>query len=166
MKENLEIISKKILKITAWTVSAMAIIQLGLSQFTIRMSRLSIEEKTGIALFAFIIFGMITVFAVSRMKEGHLAKLFAVAMNFATSALAVWYLGMLLSDQIFLQGLLYTLDRQTQIYDPLSTGQRILASLPLVVVALGALINCIAGLAILVAGLMSIRENVGEKQGE
>ena len=163
MIESRETSSQKILKITAWVVSGAAVIQLALSQFTIRISRLSIEERTGIALFAFIIFGMITVFAVSRMKDGFFAKLFAVAMNFVTAALAAWYLRMLLADEIFLQGLLYTLDRQTQIYHPLTTGQRIVASLPLVAVGLGAIVNGIAGFAIFGAGLASMKKSEREK---
>jgi len=159
MKNSEVCLAERVLKITAWTVSVTAVVQLALSQFTIRISRLSTAEQTGIALFAFMILGLIAIFAVSRMKDGFGAKLFAVLVNFLTATAAVWYLSMLFTDDIFLRGLYYTMDHRTQALVPMSPGERIAASLPIVTVILGAAVYCLASIAIIGAGLARSLKN-------
>jgi len=163
MKKNINYITEKILKITAWTVSITAITQLALSQFTIRISRLSASDHTGISLFAFILLGLVTVFAVSRMKEGFASRLFAVIVNFTTALAAAWYLSILLTDEVFLRSIfsatntrIYNEISGAQITEPLSAGGKIAASLPVAAVITGAAIHCLAGLTILTVSIMSI----------
>ena len=166
MKANENILAGKILQVTAWIVSIAAIAQLALSQFTIRMSRLSTAEQTGIALFAFMLLGLLAVFAVSRMKDGFLAKLFAVAVNFITVLAAAWFLGMLFADEIFMRGILYATDPVTQLAEPLSTSGRVVAFLPIGVVILGAAVHSLAGLTIMVAGFAMLFKGDWKKAGE
>jgi len=166
MKKNMDYIAERVLRIAALTVSITAIVQLALSQFTIRISRLSTAEQTGISLFAFIIFGLITVFAVSRMKDGTGAKLFAVLMNAITALAATWYLSMLFADEIFLRSTFYAMDPRTHIMEPLSTGGRIVASLPIVLIVTGTAIYYLAGLTILVTSLTMALKNGRKKPSE
>jgi hypothetical protein len=144
---------EKLLRFTVIAVSVMAVIQLALSQLTIKMTRLSSAELTGISLFAFVIFSLITVFAVTRMKNSVGERLFAIVMNFITAFAAVWYLRLLFSDEIFFRNLYYT-NRQTQVYEMLSLSGRIIASIPLAITILGAVVYCVCGFIILTAGFM------------
>jgi uncharacterized integral membrane protein len=166
MIKKRELSAERILRIAAWTVSIAAIIQLALSQFTIRISRLSSAEQTGISLFAFIIFGLIAVFAVSRMKDSSSARFFSALVNFIAAFSAVWYLRMLFADEIFLRSISYTLDRHTQLLVPMTASQRINASFPLAVVILGAVVHGLAGLTILTTGLVLALKNKTEKKPE
>ena len=154
MKERLT--PEKILKITVWVVAITAITMLGTSQFTIRISRLSTAEQTGISLFAFMIFGLVTVFAVSRIN-GLFSRVFAVIMNGASAFCAVWYLRMLFTDPVFLQGLYFVMDPRTRILQPLSTSARIIATLPLVAIAVGALVYLLAALTIAAVSFAALR---------
>ncbi|MCL2804627.1 MAG: hypothetical protein FWD26_01640 [Treponema sp.] len=140
-------------------VFAAAITQLALSQFAIRMTRLSAEELTGISYFAFIIFGLVTVFSVSGIKESFGSKIFAVIMNFVTSFSAVLYLIMLFGDEIFFRNIYYTLNRQTQVYELLPLSARIITSIPLALVILGAAVYCFCAFAVLVFGFRKKNEN-------
>ncbi|MCL2231542.1 MAG: hypothetical protein FWB99_00520 [Treponema sp.] len=160
MKEKLT--TEGIFKIIIWAVSITAITELGLSQFTIRLSRLSTAEQTGISLFAFLIFGLVTVFAVLRMKDGVFSKLFAVLMNFASALTAVWYIHLLLTDQIFLQGLFYVMDPRTRLMEPLTSLGRFIATLPIIAVALGALVYVASGLTILALTFATLGRNNGK----
>jgi len=139
----------KILRAVSIIVPAVALIELALAQFVIRMTRLSAAETTGISLFAFIISGMVTLFAVSRMKDSLGGKVFAIAMNFVTGTAAVWYLRLLFADEIFFRNLYYVMNRRTQAYEMLTLGGRIAASVPLAIVMLGAAVYFLSGLAIL-----------------
>jgi hypothetical protein len=153
----------KALQFTAWAASITAITELALSQFTIRMTRLSAVETTGIFFFAFIISGLVTLFAVARMKDSPLALVFAVLMNLITALAAAWYLRLLFSDEIFFRNLYYILNRQTQQYELLSLGPRVSASVPLALVTLGAAVYFICGLVILTAGVRAVRKSQIEK---
>jgi len=143
-------IKDKIFTCIRITVFVTAITQLALSQFVIRLTRLSAAELTGISYFAFIIFGLVTLFAVSRMKESFGAKIFAFFMNVITSLSAVWYINLLFSDEIFFRNLYYSLNRQTQLYELLPLSTRISSSIPLVLIVLGAFIYCLSALVILI----------------
>jgi hypothetical protein len=150
----------KILRFTATTVSVLAIVELALSQLVIKITRLSAVETTGIAFFAFIIASLVTIFAVSRMKDSPPAKIFAILMNFVTALAASWYLRLLFSDDIFFRNLYYVLDRQTQTYELLPLNKIITASIPLALVILGAAIYFLSGVVILVVSIaMAGREN-------
>ena len=146
----------KILRFTALTASVIAIVELALSQLSIKITRLSTVETTGISFFAFIIFGLVTLFAVSRMKDSPWARIFAIMMNFITASAAVWYLRLLFSDEIFFRNLYYTLNRQTQTYDPLSLGGRISASIPLALIVAGAAVYVLCGLTILAVSMAAL----------
>jgi hypothetical protein len=153
----------KALRFIAWTVSLTAIVELALSQLTIRMTRLSAVETTGIFFFAFIISGLVTLFAVTRMKDSPMAMIFAIFMNLITAFAAAWYLRLLFSDEIFFRNLYYILNRQTQRYELLSPGGRISASVPLALVILGSAVYFICGLVILIAGVSAIRKSKIER---
>ncbi|MDR2542571.1 MAG: hypothetical protein LBC80_03875 [Treponema sp.] len=142
-------------------VSATAIINLALSQFLIQISRLSAVEKTGISLFAFIILSLVTLFAVSRMRESVSGRIFAVLMNFITASAAAWYLHQLYNDEIFFRNLFYTLNRHTLLHEQLPLNSRILASLPLALVVLSAAVYLFCGAAIMVVSFLNAknREN-------
>jgi len=149
----------KILAVVRITVFVTAITELALSQLSIRISRLSAAELTGISYFAFIIFGLVTLFSVSRIKDSFGARLFAVIMNFVTSLSGVWYLGLLFSDEMFFRNLYYSMNRQTQALELLPLGARITASVPLGLVILGAAVYCLCALVILTASFASLRKN-------
>jgi len=148
-----------ILRSISIIVSVTALVELVFSQLSIKMTRLSAVETTGIALFAFVIFGLVTLFAVSRMKDGLWRKVFAVLMNFVTGAAALWYLRLLLADKMFFQNLYYVLDRRTGIYELLPLGGRIAASFPLAIVVLGAAVFFLSGLGILLLSPAARHEN-------
>jgi hypothetical protein len=148
----------KALQFIAWLASLTAIVELALSQLTIRMTRLSAIETTGIFFFAFIISGLVTLFAVTRMKDNTPALIFAILMNLITALAATWYLRLLFSDEIFFRNLYYVLNRQTQKYELLSMSGRISASVPLALVMLGAAVYYICGLVILTAGITAGRK--------
>jgi hypothetical protein len=156
MKTNSEFIMNRILGVIAVIASIMAVVELALAHFSIRMTRLSAEEITGIFLFAFIISGLVTVFAVTRMKDSIGGKLFAVVMNFITSAAAAKYLSLLFSDEIFFKNLYYSLNRQTQMYELLSLKGRIVASIPLAAVIAGAAVFLLCGFAVLIITFAAI----------
>ena len=149
----------RILHLTVLMASIMAIVQLALSQFAIRLTRLSAVETTGISLFAFIIFSLITLFAVTRMKESTWGKIFAIIMNFVTAFAATWYLRLLLGDKIFFRNLYYVMDRGTQTYELASLKTRIFASIPLALIFLGTAVYYFCGLAILIASIAAGRKN-------
>jgi hypothetical protein len=149
---------EKFLNFTIIAVSIMAVIELVLSQFAIKMTRLSAEELTGISLFAFVISSLVTVFAVTRMKNSVPERIFAIIMNFITSLSALWYLRLLFSDKIFLRNLYYTLNRQTEAYEILPLGGRITASIPLAITILGIAVYSLCGLIILVVSLTERRK--------
>ena len=146
----------KLLRFTALLASITAITELVLSQLSIKITRLSAVETTGISLFAFIIFSLVTLFAVSRMKDSLPARLFAIVMNFITALAATWYLQLLFSDEIFFRNLYYVLNRQTQVYELLSVGARIYASIPLGLIIVGAAVYYLCGIAILIASIAMI----------
>jgi len=133
-----------------------AIAELALSQLSIRIIRLSAEELTGISYFAFIILGLITLFAVSRMKESLVSGFFAAFMCFASLFAAFMFFKLLFADDIFFRNLYYSLNRQTQNYELLPLGGRISSSIPMIVVALGALVYSVSGIVILIVSLTSI----------
>jgi len=166
MKVNMNNLSERIMRGTVWTVSIAAIVQLALSQFTIRISRLSTAEQTGILLFAFMLLGLIAIFAVSRMKDSIGAKLFAVLVNFIAAFTAVRFLGLLFADEIFMRGLLYSVDPVTQVAEPLSSGRKAVASLPIVWVALGAIVYGISGLTIMIVGICGALKSGRKTSGE
>ena len=141
---------QKILRGISIIVSVTALIELVLAQLSIRMTRLSAVETTGIALFTFVIFGLVTMFAVSRMKDGVWRKIFAILMNFATGTAALWYLRLLFTDEMFFRNLYFVLNRQTQVYELLPLGGRIAASVPLAAIVVGTAVFFLSGLAILI----------------
>jgi uncharacterized membrane protein YGL010W len=147
--------TEKILKIAVISVSVTAIVELALSQFSIKITRLSAVEITGISLFAFIILGLVTTFTVTRMKENAGGKIFAIIMNFITAAAAVWYLRLLLTDDVLIKNLYYVLDRRTQVYELLPLKERITVSIPLAVIILGAVVYFLGGLTILITSFIN-----------
>ena len=147
---------EKILRFIAALVSVMAITELALSQLSIKITRLSAMEATGISFFAFIIAGLITLFAVSRMTDSPWARIFAIIMNGITTIAALWYLQMLFSDEIFFRNLYYNLNRQTQVYEQLSLSGRIFATIPLALVVLGAALYLLSGLTILIVSVAAL----------
>jgi len=149
---------EKLLKLSAIAVPVTAITELALSQLSIKITRLSAAEHTGISFFAFIIFGLVTLFAVSRIKDSLRARFFAIIMNIVTSLSALWYLRLLFSDDIFFRNLYYSLNRQTQVYELLSPGARISASIPLALIILGTAVYLLCALAILTASLAAFRK--------
>ena len=163
--ENVNI-KDKIFAFIRLTVFITAITELALSQFAIRLTRLSAAELTGISYFAFIIFGLITLFAVSGIKESFGQRIFAIVINIITSLSAVWYMRLLFSDEIFFRNLYYNLNRQTQTFELLPLGQRIFSSIPLVLIILGALIYCLCALGILILTIVSIKRCEKERQSQ
>jgi hypothetical protein len=140
----------------------MAIAELALAQFSIRITRLSAVETTGLFLFAFIIFSLVTLFAVTRMKESAAGTIFAIVMNFVTAIAATKYLSLIFSDDIFIKNLFYTQDRRTQVYELLPITGRISASIPLAVIILGTAVFYLCGLVILIVNLAGTRKKYGE----
>jgi len=143
-------IKSKIFYVIRITVFITAISGLGISQFAIRLTRLSAAELTGISYFAFIIFGLVSLFAVSGIKESFGARIFAVIMNLVTSLCAVWYMRLLFSDEIFFRNLFYSLNTQTQTFELLPLGTRIFSSIPLVFIILAAVVYCLCALVIII----------------
>ena len=156
MKETQVSFPDRILKAVTICVIATAVLELTLSQFTIRITRLSAEETTGISVFAFIILSLITVFAVTRMKNSISGTIFAVIMSFITAIAATWYLRLLLSDEIFIKNLFYIQDRRTQTFELLPISQRITASIPLAVVIIGAAVFYLSGFTIAFINLTNL----------
>jgi hypothetical protein len=145
---------ERLLKIDARIISALAVAELALSQLHIRMTRLSTMEAGGISLFAFIIFGLISVFAVNRMEDSRGGKLFAALTNGIAALAATWYLRLLFQDEVFFRNLYYVLNRQTREYDMLPLSARIAATIPLVFVIAGTALYYLSGLVILLAVLV------------
>jgi hypothetical protein len=151
----------KIIRIITFVVSGTAIVELALSRFFIKMTRLSAVEMTGIALFAFIIFGLVTLFAVTRMGNTFRGKSFAVLMNIITALSATWYLNLLLGDGIFFRNIYYSMNRQTGIYELISLPDRISASVPLAGIIAAAAIYCLSGLVIFLTMVIPERNTRG-----
>ena len=135
----------KIQRIAVILIAVTAVTELALSQLSIGIMRLSAEELTGISYFAFIILGLVTLFAVSRMSNSFLGTVFAVLMNFITAFAGLWCLHLLFSDEIFFRNLYYNLDRQTQVLEMISLNERILASVPLGLIVIGISVYCLCG---------------------
>jgi len=148
-------IEDKIFNVIRITVFVTAITELALSQFTIRVTRLSAAELTGISFFAFIIFGLVTLFAVSGIKEKFGARLFAIIMNIVTSLCAVWYLRLLFSDEMFFRNLFYTMNNQSEVLELLPLGTRISSSIPLALTITGAAVYGLCALTIFIVTLIS-----------
>jgi len=140
----------RILDIIRVIIMITAIVELALSQFVIKITRLSSAELTGISYFAFIIFGLVTLFSVSKIKESYGARIFAFIMNIVTFVSALWYLFLMFSDDMFFRNLYYNLNRQTGDYELLSTGGLISASIPLAIVILGMAVYCLCAIAIVI----------------
>jgi hypothetical protein len=151
-----ETLRERLLRIDARVISGLAIVELAVSQFHIRMTRLSAEEMTGISLFAFIIFSMVSLFAVTRMGDSPGGKFFAAAVNGITAFAAIWYLRLLFHDEIFFKNLYFVLNRQTREYDPLPLAARISASVPLALIIAGTAIYCLSALLILLAAALPL----------
>ncbi|GHV36988.1 hypothetical protein AGMMS49546_03510 [Spirochaetia bacterium] len=150
MKTIHEAANDRILQAVTWISAGAAVLELGVSQVYIKMTRLSAIETTGISLFAFIIFGLVTLFAVTRMKDSAGGKVFAVLMNLVTALAATWYLRMILRDEIFFRNLYYVMNRQTRAYDLLPLAKRITASIPLAGIMLGTAVYYLSAAAILI----------------
>ncbi|GHV92646.1 hypothetical protein AGMMS50268_31490 [Spirochaetia bacterium] len=146
----------KALQTIAWITAGVSVFELAISQFFIKMTRLSAIETTGISLFAFIIFGLVTLFAVTRMKDSAGGKIFAVLMNLVTALAATWYLHLILRDEIFFRNLYYVMNRQTRTYDLLPLAKRITASIPLAGIMLGTAVYYLSAAAILI---LMLRKN-------
>jgi hypothetical protein len=158
--------NNKIIRITAFAVSGTAIIELALSRSYIKITRLSAVEITGIALFAFIISGLITLFAVTRMGDTLRGKFFAVIMNGITALSAAWYLSLLAGDEIFFRNIYYSMNRRTGIYELLPLPDRIGASVPLAGIIAGAVVYCLSGLVIFLTMIRPERKKPGGKSRE
>jgi hypothetical protein len=138
-------------------VAATAVGNLGLAQFHVRMARVSTVETTGISLFAFMIFGLVTLFAVTRMRESLQGKLFAALINIVTGICATWYLQLLFEDELFFRNLHYAMNRQTREWEALPASEMLFATMPLVCIIIGAVIYYAAATAIIFAALSSIK---------
>jgi hypothetical protein len=149
MRKGSKVTSDRILHVIVVIVSGTAVIELALSQFFIKMTRLSAVEITGMAIFVFIIFGLITLFAVTRIENTLQGKFFAAIMNIITAASAVWYLNLLLHDGIFFRNIYYLMNRQTGVYELLPLSKRITASMPLVCIIAGTAVYLFSGAVIL-----------------
>jgi hypothetical protein len=145
MRKGSKFASDRILHSIVFIVSGTAIIELALSQFYIRMTRLSAVEITGIGLFVFIIFGLIALFAVTRIGNTLPGKFFAAIMNIITAASASWYLNLLLHDKIFFRNIYYAMNRQTGAYELLPLPDRITASIPLACIIAGTAVYFFSG---------------------
>ncbi|MDR1788274.1 MAG: hypothetical protein LBR16_07485 [Treponema sp.] len=154
--------TKKLQKAVTILCAALAVLELLVSYKTIAMTLLSTVELTGIALFAFMITGLVTLFAVTRMGGVSFGRrLFACIAALLSAVSGLWYLLLLRSDAKFFQNIYFSLNRATGVYEPLALGQRAAASVPLAFVALGA---ALYGLSALVILGMAIADSVrGEK---
>jgi hypothetical protein len=166
MKELKPSFPTKIIKIITICVIVTSVLELALSQFIIKITRLSTEETTGISIFAFIILSLITVFAVTRMKKSIPGTLFAIIISFITAVTATWYLKLLLSDEIFFRNLYYIHDRRTQTYELLPLTERITASIPIAAVFLGAVVFYLSAFAIAITNFAGWIINPGKKTRE
>ncbi|MCL2175658.1 MAG: hypothetical protein FWB73_06410 [Treponema sp.] len=146
--------NEKIFTIIRITVFAAAITELALSQFSIRITRLSAEELTGISYFAFIIFGLVTLFSVSKIRESAGARFFAIIMNSVTAISGFWCLRLLFSDGIFIRNLFYYMNRLTESFELLPLGTRIASAVPLAVIILGTAAYLLCAIGILIAGIV------------
>jgi hypothetical protein len=146
--QNAMLKAAQILSITA------ALLELALSQFHIRLTRLSSAETTGISLFGFIIFGLITLFAVTRMGERARGKLFAVFTNAAAAAFATGCLYLLFTDKIFMGNLYRSQNPKTGVPELLPLAGRISASVPLALIIAGTACYYLSALMILIAVCM------------
>jgi hypothetical protein len=164
MKTTNQYSTDKVLRLVSFITAGVAIIELALSQFYIKMTRLSAAEMTGLSLFAFVIFGLVTLFAVTRMKESKGGKLFAVIMNILTALMATWYLNFLFHDEIFFRNLYYALDRRSNVYELLPLARRIGASLPLAGIIIGTAVYYLSGLLILVAMIVPVHSKLKEEK--
>jgi hypothetical protein len=142
--------NEKLHRLVVITVSVTAITELALSQLSIKIMRLSAAELTGISYFAFIIFGLVTLFAVSRMKESFFGRIFAIIISSVSSLAGFWCLRMLFSDEIFFRNLYFNFNRQTQVYEQLPVSGIISASVPLALIILGCVIYYLCALVILI----------------
>jgi hypothetical protein len=158
MNGKTKILQNKLLKFCTIVPAITAVFELAMSQFYIRMTRLAETEITGISLFAFAIFGLVTIFSVTRIKDSFSGKIFAFFMNIISSLLAAWYIMLLFKDNIFFRNLYYVLDKQTRIYELLSVSGRISASLPLAGIIAGAALYFFSGIAILVCIIIQVKE--------
>jgi hypothetical protein len=149
------------LRAVTFITAGTAVLELALSQFYIKITRLSSVEITGIVLFGFIIFGMVTLFAVTRMEAAVRGKIFAVIMNILTALTATWYLNLLFHDEIFFRNLYYILNRQTRVYELLPLAKRISASAPLAGIILGTAVYYLSALTILIETAASGRKTHG-----
>ena len=146
-------VREKILSVISKIIFTTSIVELALSQLSIRIMRLSSEEFTGIAYFAFIIFGLVSLFVTSRIKESAFGMFFAIIINFITAIAGLWALQFLISDEIFFRNLYYTLNRQTQVFEILPTSGLITASIPLGLIILGSAIYCLCATVILIVSI-------------
>jgi len=149
-------INDKIFSVISTVVFITAITELALSQLSIKIMRLSSEELTGIAFFAFIIAGLVSLFVTARMRSSIFGRLFAVLINLVTAAAGLWSLQLLISDDIFFRNLYYNLNRQTQVFELLPTSGLITASIPLALIILGSAVYCICSIIILIISFTSL----------
>ncbi|MDR3335045.1 MAG: hypothetical protein LBT13_09210 [Treponema sp.] len=140
----------KILRAAAVVSVTVAVLELACAQLHIRLTRLSAVETTGISLFGFIIFGLVTLFAVMRMMESIGGKIFAVLMNIIAALFATWYLNLLFHDNLFFQNLYYSQNLLSGGYDLLPLARRISATIPLGLIIVGAACYYLSALTIVV----------------
>ena len=148
MKTGINGIRRKIKRAVMYAVACTAIIVLALSKFLINITRLSSAELSGIALFAFVLAGLVSLFAVTRMNEKRGSRIFAALINFSAVLSALWFLFQLFSDEIFFRNLYFSRDRVSGVYELLPLAGRIFASLPLALVVLSAAVYFLSGLII------------------
>ena len=154
-------VKDKIFRFISVTIFLTAIIELALSQLSIKIMRLSSQELTGITYFGFIIFGLVTLFVTSRMKDVFFGRIFAVFMNFITGFSGFLSLRLLFSDEIFFRNLYRVMNRQTGEMELLPLGARITSSIPLILIGLGVIIYTTCALTILVLTITSVgKKNV------
>jgi len=156
-------INDKVFSVISAIVFVTAITELALSQLSIRVMRLSSEELTGIAYFAFIIAGLVSLFVTARMKDSIFGRLFAIIINLVTAAAGLWSLKLLISDEIFFRNLYYTLNRQTQAFELLPAGGLITASIPLALIILGSAVYCVCSILVLIISFASLGKRKIEK---
>jgi len=157
MMNNIDATDKNF-RIVSRIVFITAITELALSQLAIRIMRMSSEELTGIAYFAFIIAGLVSLFVTSRMKESFFGKVFAIIINLVTALAGLWSLQLLISDEIFFRNLYYNLNRQTQEFELLPAGGLIMSSIPIALIILGSVVYCVCSIFILISSLASLRK--------
>jgi len=149
-------VKDKILRVVSVIVFVTAITELALSQLSIRIMRLSSAELTGIAYFAFIISGLVSLFVTARIKESSFGRLFAIIINLVTAAAGLWSLRLLASDEIFFRNLYYNLNRQTQVFELLPASGLITASIPLALIVAGTAVYTLCALVIFIVSFASL----------